>query len=86
MYVSPHDVQPAAVGVTTGDPHFTLDGTGSACVFDGQDIRHMMPVECERLMGFPDGWTASLSDHRRYVALGESVMVPVIEHIGRQLV
>ena len=68
-----------------GDPQFTLSSDSSACIFDGHEIRRLMPVECERIMGFPDGWTSGLSDNRRYIALGESVMVPIIEHLGRLL-
>ena len=68
-----------------GDPQFTLSSDSSACIFDGHEIRRLMPVECERIMGFPDGWTAGLSDNRRYIALGESVMVPIIEHLGSLL-
>lgn len=48
-------------------------------------MRRLMPVECERLMGFPDGWTdiPGASDSARYSALGNSIAVPVLEWIGR---
>lgn len=69
-----------------GDPMFTIGTSQNEYMFDGFDIRRLMPVECERLMGFPDGWNAELSDNRQYIALGESVMVPIIEQIGRLLV
>ena len=38
-------------------------------------IRRLTPLECERLQGFPDGWTAlpGASDSARYRALGNSV-------------
>ena len=38
-------------------------------------IRRLMPLECERLQGFPDGWTdiPGASDSARYKALGNSV-------------
>ena len=38
-------------------------------------IRRLTPLECERLQGFPDGWTAlsDASDSARYRALGNSV-------------
>lgn len=54
----------------------------------------MMPVEAERLQGFPDGWTC-LGDHPqqcdcpdspRYRALGNAVCVNVAEWILRRLV
>ena len=39
------------------------------------------PNECERLQGFPDGFTSGISNTRRYQCLGNSFTVPVIEHI-----
>ena len=51
----------------------------------GDRIRKLTPTECERLMGFPDGWTDhGISDTQRYKCLGNSVVVPVIEYIARQ--
>ena len=40
-----------------------------------QLIRRLLPVECERLQGYPDGWTdiPGASDSSRYKALGNSV-------------
>lgn len=46
-------------------------------------VRRLMPVECERLQGFPDGWTAGQSDSARYRQTGNAVAVPVAEWIGR---
>lgn len=57
----------------------------------GASVRRLTPVECERLQGFPDGWTditwrgKPASDSRRYAALGDAVTVPVAEWIGRRL-
>ncbi len=48
-------------------------------------IRRLTPMECERLQGFPDGWTEGISDTQRYKCLGNAVTVNVIEAIGRQL-
>jgi len=44
-------------------------------------IRKLTPLECERLMGFPDNWTEGVSDTQRYKLLGNSVMIPLIELI-----
>ena len=46
-------------------------------------IRRLTPLECERLQGFPDGWTdiPGASDSARYQALGNSVAIPCVEHI-----
>jgi len=48
-------------------------------------VRRLTPTECERLQGFPDGWTAGQSDSARYRQLGNAVTVPVIEWIGRRI-
>ena len=46
-------------------------------------IRRLTPLECERLQGFPDGWTdiPDASDSARYKALGNSVAIPCVEFI-----
>ncbi|EGD45795.1 DNA-cytosine methyltransferase [Ruminiclostridium papyrosolvens DSM 2782] len=48
-------------------------------------IRRLTPLECERLMGFPDYWTdiPGASDSARYKALGNSVAIPCVENVLR---
>ena len=48
-------------------------------------IRRLTPLECERLQGFPDGWTniPGTSDSARYKALGNSVAIPCVEYVMR---
>jgi site-specific DNA-cytosine methylase len=48
-------------------------------------VRRLMPIECERLQGFPDGWTDGQSDSARYKQLGNAVAVPVVEWIGKRI-
>lgn len=54
-------------------------------------VRRLMPVECERLQGFPDRWTATdgqgkpISDSARYRMLGNAVCVPTAEWIARRI-
>ena len=48
-------------------------------------IRRLTPTECERLQGFPDGWTEGVSDTQRYKCLGNAVTTNVIEFLGRQM-
>lgn len=48
-------------------------------------VRRLTPTECERLQGFPDGWTDGQSDTHRYKQLGNAVSVPVAEWIGKQI-
>ena len=46
-------------------------------------IRRLTPLECERLQGFPDGWTdiPNASDSSRYKALGNSVAMPCVDYV-----
>ena len=48
-------------------------------------IRRLTPIECERLQGFPDGWTASVSDTQRYKLMGNAVSVPVVKAVADKL-
>lgn len=59
-----------------------------------QGVRRLMPVECEKLQGLPDGHTAwginekgervEMSDSARYRMIGNGVSVPVIEWIAKR--
>ena len=62
-------------------------GGGSPIVASGYIVRRLMPVECERLQGFPDGWTdlGGTTDSARYKALGNSMAIPVILWLGQQI-
>ena len=57
-------------------------------------VRRLMPIECERLQGFPDSYTqipyrnktaADCPDAGRYKALGNSMAVPVMRWIGQRI-
>lgn len=48
-------------------------------------IRRLTPVECERLQGFPDDWTAGVGDTQRYKTLGNAVTVNVVRDIMKKL-
>jgi len=70
------------------------DGTGrggGAVVQPGLQVRRLTPTECERLQGFPDGHTLipyrgkPAADGPRYKALGNSMAIPVVSWIGRQI-
>ena len=49
-------------------------------------VRRLTPTECERLQGFPDGWTASQSDTQRYKQMGNAVTVNVAEWIANRII
>jgi len=63
----------------------TLDNSSSIGVFDNSKIRRLTPRECERLQGFPDGFTEGVSDTQRYKLVGNAVTTTVIEFIGKHL-
>lgn len=71
-----------------GEPSFTLTTQDQHGVYDGHSIRKLTPMECERLQGFPDGWTAGnkRSDNSRYKMLGNAVSVPIVKMIIERLV
>ena len=51
-------------------------------------VRRLTPTECERLQGFPDGYTnikENCPDGPRYKALGNSMAVPVMRWIGERI-
>jgi DNA (cytosine-5)-methyltransferase 1 len=63
------------------------DITTSDLVVSGYSVRRLTPLECERLQGFPDGWTElghngkRISDNQRYKALGNSVAIPCVQFV-----
>ncbi len=69
-----------------GDDSFTLTSQDIHGIYDGHNIRRLTPIECERLQGFPDGWTDILSDSQRYKCLGNAVTVNVIEAIIKEII
>jgi DNA (cytosine-5)-methyltransferase 1 len=67
-------------------------GQGYMAARIGMQVRRLTPVECERLMGFPDSYTnipwrgkPGAPDGPRYKALGNSWAVPVVRWIGRRI-
>ena len=74
-----------------GTPTLRRNGGGMAAGV-GSTVRRLTPLECERLMGWPDGWTdvpwngkEHAPDSRRYAACGNGVVAPVAYWIGARL-
>jgi DNA (cytosine-5)-methyltransferase 1 len=74
------------------EPSYTLTASSQArhgvvTIQENQSmVRRLTPVECERLQGFPDGWTEGQTDGHRYKQLGNAVAVPVVNWIISRLV
>lgn len=97
-YDAKHPQTLVATGVNRPSRGFEPRGDGLACTVragesgsknlmtDGFAIRRLTPVECERLQGFPDGWTAGVSDTQRYRCLGNAVAVPVVRAVAERLI
>lgn len=76
-------------------PTLRKGGAGMATMQD-QAVRRLTPVECERLQGFPDNWTAQRIDEKkglvdqadssRYKQMGNAVAVPCVQWIIERLV
>ena len=85
-----------AVGHLTGEAHllkgFTRfseqEGVLVGEIAPKNRVRRLTPLECERLQGFPDGWTdiPGASDSARYKALGNSVAIPCVDFVMQCLV
>ena len=67
------------------EPMFTLTGQDKHGVLINSQIRRLTPMECERLQGFPDGWTEGISDTQRYKCLGNAVTTNVVCEIAKRL-
>ena len=59
--------------LTTNSNDFTIT--------DGDRVRKLTPIECERLQGFADNWTKGISDTQRWKCLGNAVTTNVVEYI-----
>ena len=74
---------------------YTLTTTDIHGVFNGLTVRKLTPSECEKLQGFPPGYTqipyrnkpaSDCPDSPRYKATGNSMATPVIKWIGERMI
>lgn len=63
------------------DKSLTIATSNDQTLLNKGTVRRLTPVECERLQGFPDDWTAGQSDSTRYKQMGNAVAVPVVEWV-----
>lgn len=48
-------------------------------------LRFLTPKECERINGFPDGWTEGMPNRQRYFTMGNALVVPVVEKMAQRI-
>ena len=87
--------QTSQSGVRGHETHATLDANNGSRRHNGaivgSAVRRLTPEECEKLQGFPPGYTLipyrgkPASDGPRYRALGNSMAVPVMAWIGKRM-
>ena len=73
-----------------GSTYFFSEGSvsrSSHVVADPQTqrLRTLTPIECERLNGFPDDWTAGMPERLRYFAMGNALVVPLVKAMGKRI-
>ena len=87
------ELAPTMRSLSKGDDGHQSGSAGLA-VMHAMQVRRLTPVECERLQGFPDNYTAipwrgkpvdNCPDGPRYKALGNSWAVPVVRWIGNRI-
>ena len=61
--------------------HQAADNDHIGTIWQSSTVRRLTPTECERLQGFPDGWTEGQADSHRYKQMGNAVAVPVVQWI-----
>jgi len=88
-HLIPFDTNFSNQAMPGGDITQSLDTRGKQGVSDATTVRRLTPVECERLMGWPDGWTApegvKAPDSKRYAACGDGIVSWVAYWIGQRI-
>lgn len=75
------EVETGTLGTTCG----TTTGKTAQLLVKDACIRRLTPLECERLMAYPDGWTEGLSDTQRYKTLGNGIVSNVVAEVVKRL-
>lgn len=62
------------------------DGSEILIKQKGKNPRRLTPRECARLMGFPETFAIPVSDTQAYRQFGNSIVVPIVERIAKEVV
>jgi DNA (cytosine-5)-methyltransferase 1 len=95
-YAEKHRARGNGFGYGLTDPNGIARTLSARYFKDGSEIliqqrnrknpRRLTPRECARLMGFPDDFKIVVSDTKAYKQFGNSVVVPVVEHIASEMI
>lgn len=95
-YADKHRAKGNGFGYSLTDPDGVARTLSARYFKDGSEIlvaqrnrknpRRLTPRECARLMGFPEGFKIVVSDTKAYKQFGNSVVVPVVEHIAAEMI
>ena len=70
----------------TMSARYYKDGAEILIPQKGRNPRRLTPKECARLQGFPDKFLIPVSDNQAYKQFGNSVVVPLIQAVGKNLI
>lgn len=93
-YADKHRAKGNGFGFGLADPEgiartlsarYYKDGSEILIQQKGKNPRRLTPRECARLMGFPEDFRIEVSDTRAYKQFGNSVVVPVVQHIATEM-
>lgn len=70
----------------TMSARYYKDGAEILIPQDGKNPRRLTPRECARLQGFPDSFIIPVSDNQAYKQFGNSVVTPLIQAVGVNIV
>ena len=70
----------------TMSARYYKDGAEILIPQDGKNPRRLTPRECARLQGFPDTFQIPVSDNQAYKQFGNSVVTPLMQAVGRNIV
>ena len=95
-YAEKHRAKGNGFGFSLTDPNGIARTLSARYFKDGSEIlieqrkrknpRRLTPRECARLMGFPEDFNIVVSDTKAYKQFGNSIVVPVVEHIAREMI
>jgi DNA (cytosine-5)-methyltransferase 1 len=86
LIINPYNLKQSEVETgTLGTSCGTTTGKTAQLLVEDYKIRRLTPLECERLMAYPDNWTKGLSDTQRYKTLGNGIVSNVVAEVVKRL-